>query len=63
MKIDGLEWMDWLHKTRQEMEDERKRSGQGEIEWLREAGARARAIKRELEGCRTPVARDRKTDD
>ena len=63
MKIDGLEWMDWLHKTRQKMEDERKRSGQSEVEWLREAGARARAIKQDLESCRTPVARDRKTDD
>ena len=43
MKIDGLEWMDWLHKTRQKMEDERKRRGQSEVEWLREAQARARA--------------------
>ena len=32
MKIDGLDWMDRLHKTRQKMEDERKRSGQSEVE-------------------------------
>jgi hypothetical protein len=63
MKIDGLDWMDWLHRTRQEMEDERKRSGQSEVGWLKEAGARARAIKQELAGCETPVVRDRKTDD
>ena len=63
MKIDGLDWMDWLHKTRQKMEDERKRSGQSEVAWLKEAGARARAIKRELAGRETPVVRDRKTND
>jgi len=62
MKIDGLEWMDWLHKTRQKMEDERKRNGQSEVEWLKEAGARARAIKRELTGQEAPVVRDRKAD-
>jgi len=62
MKIDGLDWMDWLHKTRQKMEDERKRSGQSEVEWLKEAGARARAIKQELTGREATVARDRKPD-
>jgi hypothetical protein len=63
MKIDGLDWMDWLHKTRQEMENERKRRGQSEVEWLREARARAEAMKRELACQDTPVARDRKTED
>jgi hypothetical protein len=62
MKIDGLDWMDWLHKTRQKMEDERKRSGQSEVEWLKEAAARARAIKQELVGREPSVVRDRKTD-
>ena len=62
MKIDGLDWMDWLHKTRQKMEDERKRSGQSEVEWLKEAGARARAIKQELVGREATVARDRNPD-
>jgi len=62
MKIDGLDWMDWLHKTRQEMEDERKRSGQSEVEWLKEAGARARAIKQELVGRESSVVHDRKAD-
>ena len=62
MKIDGLDWMDWLHKTRQKMEDERKRSGQSEVEWLKEAGARARTIKQELVGREATVARDRKPD-
>jgi hypothetical protein len=63
MKIDGLEWMDWLHKTSQKMEDERKRRGQSEEEWLRETAARARAIKQELARREPSVARDRKTDD
>jgi hypothetical protein len=63
MKIDGLDWMDWLHKTRQKMENERKRSGQSDVAWLKEAGARARAIKRELASRETPVVRDRKTND
>jgi hypothetical protein len=61
MKIDGLEWMDWLHKTRQEMEDERRCRGQSEVEWLREAGARARAIKQELAGREASVVRDGKS--
>jgi hypothetical protein len=60
MKIDGLGWMDWLHKTRQKMEDERTRSGQSEVEWLKEAGARARAIKQEPAGREASVVRDRK---
>jgi hypothetical protein len=63
MKIEGLDWMDWLHKTRQKMEDERKRSGQSEEEWLRGAAARARAIKQELARREPTVVRDRKTDD
>ena len=63
MKIDGLDWMDWLHKTRQKMEDERKRRGQSEVEWLREARARAEVMKRELAREDTPVVRDRKDDD
>jgi len=63
MKIDGLEWMDWLHETRQKMEDERKRRGQSELEWRREAGVRARAIKQGLASRETPVVCDRKTDD
>ena len=63
MKIDGLDWMDWLHKTRQKMEDERKRRGQNEVEWLREAGARAKAIKQELAGREASVVHDRKADE
>jgi len=27
MKIDGLDWMDWLHKIRRDSEAERKRLG------------------------------------
>jgi len=60
MRIDGLDWMDWLHRTRQEMEEERRRSGRSEDEWLKDAGARARAIKQKLTSRDIPVARDRK---
>ena len=63
MKIDGLDWMDWLHKTRQQMEDERKRSGKSEVDWLKEAGARARAIKQELAGRERSVVHDSKADE
>jgi hypothetical protein len=63
MKIDGLDWMEWLHKTRQKMEDERKRRGQSEAEWLKEARVRAKAIKQELDSRETPIVRDRKPSD
>jgi hypothetical protein len=59
MKIDGLDWMDWLHRARREIEEERKRSGQSELDWLKDAGARARAIKQKLASQDAPVARDR----
>jgi len=35
MKIDGMDWMDWLHKVRHESEQERKRLGLSGEEWLR----------------------------
>ena len=60
MKIDGLEWMDWLHKTRQEMEEERKRRGQSVVEWLKETRAKAEAHRQARADRDAPVARDRK---
>jgi len=60
MKIDGLEWMDWLHKTRQDMEEERKRRGLSEAEWLKEIRLQAEAHRRERTTHDTPVACDRK---
>jgi hypothetical protein len=42
------------------MEGERMRSGQSEVEWLKAAGARAKAIKQELVGQEPSVVHDRK---
>jgi hypothetical protein len=63
MKVDGLDWMDWLHKVRRESEDERKRLGLSGEEWLRQGRARAEAIMAALARERPPVARDRNADD
>jgi len=40
MKIDGLDWMDWLHKTRREAEEKRIRDGLSVEEWLRREAKR-----------------------
>jgi hypothetical protein len=63
MKINGLEWMDWLHKTRQEMEEERKKRGLSETEWLKEIRLQAEAHRREHAAHDSPVARDHKLGD
>jgi hypothetical protein len=34
MKIDGLDWMDWLHKVRREAEEKRIREGLSVEQWL-----------------------------
>jgi hypothetical protein len=60
MKSDGPDWMDWLHKTRQEMEEERKRRGISEADWLRELRARAEKFSSDRAGQNPPLARDRK---
>ena len=44
MKIDGLEWMDWLHKMRAEQESRRQEEGISLAEWLRRVNAEAVAI-------------------
>ena len=41
MKIDGLDWMDWLHKVRHEAEAKRIRDGLSVEEWLHQVRARA----------------------
>lgn len=63
MKIDGLDWMDWLHKIRRESEEERKRLGLSGEEWLRRAEKTAERIRNELAAQAAPVARDRKVGD
>ncbi|MBM3322946.1 hypothetical protein FJY69_05670 [candidate division WOR-3 bacterium] len=59
MKIDGLDWLDWLHRIRAESEAERKRQGLSIAERLVRAEAVAERIERELSARDTPVARDR----
>ena len=58
MKIDGLEWMDWLHKTRRESEQERKRLGLSRVEWLRRMEQEADRIRAELNASAQLVVRD-----
>ena len=46
MKIDGLDFLDWLHKTRRESEIERKRKGIDGVEWLRMISRRSRLLRK-----------------
>jgi len=62
MKIDGLDWMDWLHKTRQDMENQRKRKGESEVEWLKEIQVEAKAFMCERSAQAPTMARDGKKD-
>jgi hypothetical protein len=59
MKIDELDWMDWLHKVRHESESERKRLGLSGEDWLKQGRTRAEAILAELARERPPVVRDK----
>ena len=59
MKIDGLDWMDWLHKTRRESERERKQLGLSRLEWLRRIGQEADLVLLEMAAKAQPVARDK----
>ena len=62
MKIDGMDWLDWLHKTREESEKERRRLGISGVERLRRAEERAAEIEQELAERNATVARDRKAE-
>ncbi|MFO7651645.1 MAG: hypothetical protein R6X13_09955 [bacterium] len=60
MEIDGLDWLDWLHKTRRELEEKRVREGLSVEEWLRrlrEGDDKRRAERRAQS--RAPLARDK----
>jgi hypothetical protein len=63
MKIEGLEWMDWLHKTRRESEEERKRLGLSGEERLQRIEERAKGIREEVIALNVPVARDKPQSD
>jgi len=41
MKIDGLDWMDWLHKVRHEAETKRIRDGLTVEQWLHQVRVHA----------------------
>ena len=60
MKIDGLDWMDWLHKVRHDAEAKRIRDGLSVEEWLHQVCARAAESRerRRSHEC-TAVARDK----
>jgi hypothetical protein len=59
MKIEGLDWMDWLHKTRRESEQERKRLGLSRVEWLKRMEQEADRIRAELSDSAQLVASDK----
>ncbi len=60
MKIDGLEWIDWLHKVRHEAEAKRIRDGLNVEEWLRRAAERDDEVRASLPVREhPPVARDK----
>jgi len=63
MKIDGLDWIDWLHRQRESSEAERKRRGISGADWLREIRAQAEAYLRERPRHDAPVARDKPPSD
>jgi hypothetical protein len=60
MKIDGLDWMDWLHKLRADREKLRREKGVSAEDDLKESMARGRKVMAELRArARPPVARDK----
>ena len=63
MKIDGRDWMDWLHKYRAEREKLRREKGISDEDELKQSFAHGRRIMAEVhEHERPAVARDRKPD-
>ena len=60
MKIEGMDWMDWLHKKRAEDEEKRMREGISGAEWLRRISAHTEEVLAGLpEHDQAPVARDK----
>ncbi|MBM3330680.1 hypothetical protein FJY68_02360 [candidate division WOR-3 bacterium] len=58
MKTDGNDWLDWLHRIREESEAERRRQGKTIAEWLARAEETADRVEREIAATASPVARD-----
>jgi hypothetical protein len=63
MKIDGLDWIDWLHRQRERSEAERKRRGISGADWLREIRAQAEAYLKERPSHDAPIVRDKPQSD
>ncbi len=60
MKIDGLDWMDWLHKVRHEAEARRIRDGLTVEQWLQQVRVRATEARKRRRSHEYPaVARDK----
>jgi hypothetical protein len=50
MMIDGLEWMDWLHKIREDANNEREKEGISIAEYLRRIKIENKAITEKIWG-------------
>lgn len=48
MKIDGMEWMEWLHKKREQDHEERERQGISIAEYLRGIEVESKAVAEKL---------------
>jgi hypothetical protein len=59
MEIDGMEFLDWLHRIRRESAAERKRRGISGVEWLKQVEERAAAVEKEIAELAAPIARDK----
>jgi hypothetical protein len=55
MKIEGLGFMDWLHKIREESEKERKGRNLSGVDWLREIEKEADQIMQEFGAQKSPL--------
>lgn len=54
MKIEGMDFLDWLHRIRRESEADRKRRGTDGVAWLRMLSRKSRLVRRPAPG-RKPV--------
>jgi hypothetical protein len=59
MAVDGMEFLDWLHRIRRESAAERKRRGISGVEWLKQVEERAAAVEKEIAELAAPIARDK----
>ena len=64
MKIDGMDWMDWLHKLRADREKARREKGISDEDEMKQCFARGRRIMAEVRKRGSPsVVRDRQHSD